>query len=69
MSYELVISRLSVIAHIGGYVIDNWKQDGLLYHRLGFNYRINKHFLANFTLKTHFAKADNFELGLGYILR
>ena len=65
-SHELCISKLSMIFQMGVYIIDNYKKDGFLYHRLGWNYQINKHLIANFTLKTHFAKADNLELGLGY---
>jgi Lipid A 3-O-deacylase (PagL) len=50
----------------GFYVKDNWKNDGSFYNRFGLRYFWNSHFYNQLTLKTHFAKADFGELGLGY---
>ncbi|MFM9986017.1 MAG: acyloxyacyl hydrolase [Flavobacteriales bacterium] len=50
----------------GFYVKDNWKSDGSFYNRFGLRYFWNNHFYNQLTLKTHFAKADFGELGLGY---
>ncbi len=67
ISHELTVSRLSVIAQMGVYVLDYYRKDGPVYHRAGLLYRVNKNLVASFTLKTHYAKADYLEAGLGYV--
>lgn len=66
LNYELHISKLIVILEPGIYVLSHYSGDGLYYQRIGFQYRIGKHWLVQNILKTHFAKADNIELGAGY---
>lgn len=50
----------------GFYVKDDWNNDGNFYNRFGLRYFWNNNFYSQLTLKTHFAKADYGELGLGY---
>jgi hypothetical protein len=57
---------LSFLFQAGVYPYTRYKDDGIIYSRLGLRYLFGKHILANITLKTHFAKADNIEFGLGY---
>ncbi len=50
----------------GAYVMDYAKVNGSVYSRFAIYYIIADHWLVGARLKTHFAKADNFELGLGW---
>jgi hypothetical protein len=66
ISHELVFAKMSFVMQCGAYLYAMDKSDGMYYDRFGFRYQINKHFFANLTLKTHFAKADYIEWGFGY---
>ena len=66
LSHELIFGKLSFIMQVGTYIYAMDKSDGMFYDRFGFRYQISKHFLANLTLKTHFAKADYIESGFAY---
>ncbi len=66
---ELMIDKLSILFQMGGYWLDHFKEDGHFYHRIGFKYQLNEHLFANLTLKTHFARADYVECGLGWKVR
>jgi hypothetical protein len=41
--------------------------NGALYHRFGLRYSFARSLYAQLTLKTHFAKADYGEIGIGYL--
>lgn len=69
VSYSLFFDRFALKIQQGFYVLDAQRVNGNLYHRAGLRYSIGKHMYAQLTLKTHFAKADYGELGIGYILR
>ncbi len=64
-SYELIISDLSLLINMGGYLYSKL-DDGLFYHRFGMRYMINESLFACFHIKSHWGKADFFEFGLGY---
>jgi len=64
--YQLHIDKFSALIAMGAYAKSSYKQDGYVYHRVGMRYFFNKHFGAQLTLKTHFFKADFFELGTVY---
>lgn len=66
LAYGLHIGQAILCVTMGGYVLDSFKRDGFLYHRAGFRYLITEHLGLNISLKTHFFKADYFELGLAY---
>ncbi|MEZ4722675.1 MAG: acyloxyacyl hydrolase [Flavobacteriales bacterium] len=66
IGYQLNIDRLIVSLSMGVYLKDYYKQDGFLYHRAGLRYYFSEHWGANLSLKTHFFKADFFELGAAY---
>ena len=66
IGHDLWLGRMSFVFQAGVYPYTYYKGDGLIYSRLGLRYLFGKHLLANITLKTHFAKADNVEFGLGY---
>ncbi len=64
--YVLPLNKLEFIIGMGGYVLDKYKPEDHFYHRVGMRYYVNDHFLINFSLKTHWAKADYAEYGIGY---
>lgn len=66
LSYSLHFNLVELKIQQGFYLKDNWKNDGVLYHRFGLRYRFSNHCFAQLMLKTHFAKADYGEVGLGY---
>lgn len=66
VSYTMHFDDFELKMQQGVYVLDHWKVDGTFYHRFGLRYRINEHVFASVMLKTHFAKADYGEFGMGY---
>jgi len=64
--YNLHFNRMRFSMQQGIYVRDKWKETGLLYHRFGLRYQFTSKLFAHLMLKTHFAKADHGELGIGY---
>jgi len=65
-SYELLISRVSALFDYGLYVVDPYGGQGWQYHRIGLRYSLNENLLLNLSMKTHFAKAEYVEWGLGW---
>ncbi len=65
-SYTLHFNEFELKMQQGIYVHDQYKIDGRFYHRFGLRYLINEHLFVQLTLKTHFAKADYGELGVGW---
>lgn len=66
--YEHLFGRLSVPLQVGAYVY-NRNLYTTLFQQLGFRYRINAHWSAQFAMKTHSGKADFIHLGIGYRVR
>ncbi|MFH1005540.1 MAG: acyloxyacyl hydrolase [Bacteroidota bacterium] len=64
--YELLVGKISLPIEMGVYVYTQTKDEGYFYHRIGIRYFVNKHLLLIYTLKTHWAKADYMEGGVGY---
>ncbi|MDD2983828.1 MAG: acyloxyacyl hydrolase [Crocinitomicaceae bacterium] len=64
--YVLPLNKLEFIAGMGFYYLDKYNPDDKLYHRVGMRYHVNDHLLINLSLKTHWAKADYTEYGIGY---
>ena len=67
--HQLRFSRLSLVTQIGFYIYAKDKSDGPIYDRLALQYKLNNNILLNVALKTHFAKADFVEWGIGYSIR
>jgi len=67
--YEMPINRITMLIHIGYYLIDNVNIDGNFYHRYGIKYEPGKNLFFNLSLKSHWARADFVELGLGWRFR
>lgn len=66
LCYAYNFHKLSFPVEFGVYFYKKQAVNGIFFHRIGFRYKVTKHLMANFTLLTHFAKADYFEYGLGY---
>jgi hypothetical protein len=64
LSYLLKAGKVYYVVQPGVYVHSRYKEDGLMYHRLGTRYQLTENLLLNTTLKTHWAVADHFEIGL-----
>jgi hypothetical protein len=58
--------RVGLIVQMGSYINPYYDGNGYLYHRIGIRAKVSQHLIANLSLKTHWAKADIVEFGLGY---
>ena len=67
-SYSMFFDRFALKMQQGYYVVDAQRLNGSLYHRIGLRYALARNFYTQLTLKTHFAKADYGELGIGYTI-
>lgn len=68
IGYEWYLNRLTAEGNIGYYIHDEYKESGSFYQRLGLRYYITPEIFGIMSLKTHFAKAEAFEIGVGYKL-
>ena len=66
--YLLPLDNFHFVLGMGVYVRDKYKPDDLFYHRVGMRYYLNNGLFFNVVLKSHWAKADYFESGIGYTL-
>lgn len=64
--YLVPLDRFHFVFGMGGYVRDKYQPEDALYHRIGCRYQLQNGLLLNFTLKTHWARADYLEWGVGY---
>ncbi|MFB6306869.1 MAG: acyloxyacyl hydrolase, partial [Flavobacteriales bacterium] len=62
----LMINKIDFLIQMGYYLYSKINFPLNVYHRAGIRYQINDRLLFNFSLKTHWAKADHVEIGLGY---
>jgi hypothetical protein len=66
LGYTLDMDKVHLFMNNGVYIYDKTKLDGSFYHRFGMRYLLSNKWMVNASLKTHFAKAQHFELGFGY---
>ena len=66
--YQLHINRLSFLAQLGYYVYYPYDFEGRFYQRFGLQYDISRKLYVSTTLKTHGAKAEALEVGIGFKL-
>jgi hypothetical protein len=64
--YELTMGDVSFPLQIGAYVHSTYPTVAPIYTRFGFRYHFNRNLFSSISLKTHYAKADYFEWGIGY---
>ncbi|WP_299888938.1 acyloxyacyl hydrolase [uncultured Lacinutrix sp.] len=65
VGHELFISKTSLITQLGYYVYYPFDFEGRVYNRIGLKRYIGNKFYAALTLKSHAAKAEAVELGIG----
>jgi hypothetical protein len=68
-AYVLPLDHFQFVLGMGVYVKDRYQPDGPLYHRIGMRYQFNNGITANLVLKSHWAKADYVEWGIGYTFK
>ena len=64
--YGLQAGKCSGQIQTGYYLYNPFHFDGRIYSTLTIRYQINEHLFACFNLKSHFARADYFQYGIGY---
>ena len=65
IGHELFISRLSLVTQLGYYVYYPFDFEGRVYNRVGLKRYFNDRWFAAITLKSHAAKAEALEFGIG----
>ncbi|MEW6468738.1 MAG: acyloxyacyl hydrolase [Bacteroidota bacterium] len=65
--YAVVVGKLSLPMEMGVYLYSLEKGNGPVFHRIGLRYQVSPAWHICYTLKTHWAKADFIEFGLGYM--
>ncbi len=65
LGHELFISKLSLITQLGYYVYYPFDFEGRVYNRVGLKRYFNERWFAAITLKSHAAKAEALEFGIG----
>ncbi len=66
LGYEMTVGKIGMPIEMGHYFFSKTTLNGPLYHRVGLRFYMNKHLILNYTLKTHWATAENNEIGIGY---
>lgn len=69
LGYALRVGSLELPLELGCYVHTLYKDNGNYFHRIGLRYYFPNNMVANLTLKTHWATANYWELGIGYAFR
>lgn len=65
VGHELFINKLSILTQLGYYIYYPFDFEGRTYNRVGLKRYINAKWYAALTLKSHAAKAEALELGIG----
>ena len=63
--HELFINKLSIVTQLGYYIYYPFEFEGRVYQRVGLKRYINDKWFAALTLKSHAAKAEAVEVGIG----
>jgi hypothetical protein len=69
VGYLLPFHRFHLAIGMGIYVRDKFKPEDFLYHRLGMRYVFDNGLNLNLGLKSHWARADYVEYGIGYTFK
>lgn len=66
--YAQRVGKIEFPFEFGYYLHSRVKANGSYFQRIGVRYYFHKRWMANLTLKTHWAVADHWEFGGGYII-
>lgn len=69
LGYAIPLDKLRFVIGMGYYVKDRYDADDEFYHRVGMRYQAKNGLMLNLVLKSHWAKADYIEFGLGYTFK
>lgn len=69
LGYILPMDRFHLLFGMGAYVRDLFSPEDPVYHRVGMRYVFRNGINLNLVLKTHYARADYVEYGIGYTFR
>lgn len=65
VGHELRFNKMAILTHAGYYAYYPYDFEGRFYQRIGAKRFIGKKYFGTIALKTHFAKAEAIEFGLG----
>lgn len=65
VGHELFINKMSIISQLGYYVYYPFDFEGRMYNRMGMKWYLNDKFYSVISLKSHGAKAEAVEFGVG----
>jgi len=66
-AYFIPMNHIHFVFGMGAYVRDFYKPNGPIYHRIGLRYQWFNGLFGHIALKSHWARADYLELGVGFI--
>lgn len=66
LGYNIPLDKFRFLIGMGAYIKDRYQPDAMFYHRVGMRYQCKNGLLLNLVLKSHWAKADYIEYGVGY---
>jgi hypothetical protein len=64
--YDIIMGKTTISLHLGYYLYTEYVDLTRLYTRFGLRYALFKNLEANIAVKSHYAKADFVEWGIGY---
>lgn len=67
--YLLPMDRLHLVIGMGAYIRDKYRPEDKFYHRVGMRYVFDNGINLNLVLKSHWARADYIEYGIGYTFK
>jgi hypothetical protein len=65
LGYELFVNNWSVVAQLGYYLYYPYDFEGRIYNRIGLKYYFSEKWFGAFSVKSHIAKAETLEFGIG----
>lgn len=68
IAWELMISRVSLMFNVGGYLSGKYQGEGGIYEKIGLRYYFNRGIYSSVSLRAHYARADYITVGVGYNL-
>jgi hypothetical protein len=63
---QWVLNQLILGIDIGGYIYDEYKNDGVSFQRLNISYYLSPNIKTTFLLRTHWTVAQAFQIGVAY---
>lgn len=67
--YLMPMDQFHIVVGMGYYVRDKFQPEDPVYHRVGMRYVFNNGINLNLVLKSHWARADYVEYGIGYTFK